>query len=61
MVVYLIKNALIPVIAMVGGAIPIIIGGSLIIELIFNLPGIGLMLFDARTNSLISPSSPLSL
>jgi peptide/nickel transport system permease protein len=41
------KNALIPVITMIGGAIPIIIGGSLIIELIFNLPGIGRMLFDA--------------
>ncbi|MGD0905298.1 MAG: ABC transporter permease [Terracidiphilus sp.] len=41
------KNALIPVITMVGGWIPILIGGSVIIEYIFNLPGVGRLLFDA--------------
>jgi len=41
------KNALIPVITMVGWWIPILIGGSVIIEYIFNLPGVGRLLFDA--------------
>ena len=41
------KNALIPVITMVGGWVPILIGGSVIIEYIFNLPGVGRLLFDA--------------
>ena len=44
------KNALIPVITMVGGWIPILIGGSVIIEYIFNLPGVGRLLFDALNN-----------
>jgi peptide/nickel transport system permease protein len=41
------KNAFIPVITIVGGWIPILIGGSVIIELIFNLPGVGRLLYDA--------------
>ena len=41
------KNALIPVITMVGLQIPVIIGGSAIMETIFSLPGVGLLLIDA--------------
>jgi peptide/nickel transport system permease protein len=36
------KNALIPVITVVGIQVPILIAGSVILETIFNLPGIGL-------------------
>ena len=36
-----IKNALIPVINLIGLQLPILIGGSVIIENIFNLPGLG--------------------
>ena len=35
------KNAMIPVITIIGGNVPIVIGGSIIIEQIFNLPGMG--------------------
>ena len=35
------KNAMIPVITIIGGTVPIVIGGSVIIEQIFNLPGMG--------------------
>ena len=35
------KNALIPVITLVGLQVPILIGGSIVLEQIFNLPGIG--------------------
>ena len=36
-----IKNALIPVVTMIGGSMPLLISGSVIIENIFNLPGLG--------------------
>ena len=42
-----IKNALIPVITLAGLQLPILIGGSVIMENIFNLPGIGRLLLDA--------------
>lgn len=43
------KNALIPVITIVGGMIPLLIGGTVIIEQIFTLPGVGRLLFNALT------------
>ena len=43
------KNALIPVISIVGLQIPIVIGGSVIIEQIFCLPGLGRLILDAVT------------
>ena len=41
------KNALIPVITIVGMQLPILIGGTVIIEQIFNLPGIGRLTISA--------------
>ena len=35
------KNTLIPLVTAVGGMLPLLIGGSVIIENIFNLPGLG--------------------
>ena len=44
-----VKNALIPVVTLIGLQLPILIGGSVIIENIFNLPGLGrLMLSSLR-------------
>jgi len=43
------KNALIPVISLVGLQMPLYIGGSVIIEAIFRLPGVGLFFFEALT------------
>jgi len=41
------RNALIPVITIIGMQIPMVIGGSVIIEQIFNLPGLGRMMLTA--------------
>jgi len=43
------KNALIPVITVLGIQIAQIVGGTVIIETIFGLPGMGRFLFDAIT------------
>ena len=43
------KNALIPVISLIGLQLPLYIGGSVIIEAIFRLPGVGLFFFEALT------------
>ena len=42
-----IKNALIPVVSLIGLQLPILVGGSVIMENIFNLPGIGRLLLNA--------------
>jgi peptide/nickel transport system permease protein len=42
-----IRNALIPVITLVGNQAPVLIGGAVILEQIFVLPGMGLLLLDA--------------
>jgi len=41
------KNALIPVITVIGWEVPVILGGTVIIEQIFSLPGMGRLLLDA--------------
>ncbi len=41
------KNALIPVVTIIGLQVPVLIAGSVILETIFNLPGIGLLLIQA--------------
>ena len=42
-----IKNALIPVITLIGLQLPILVGGAVIMENIFNLPGLGRLLVNA--------------
>ena len=44
---HVLKNALIPVVTLVGFQLPILIGGSVILEQIFVLPGVGTLLLDA--------------
>ena len=41
------KNAMIPVITIVGLQLPVLIGGTVIMERIFNLPGMGRYMLDA--------------
>ena len=41
------KNALIPVVTLIGAELPVMIGGSIIIEQIFALPGTGRFLIQA--------------
>ena len=42
-----IKNALIPVVTLIGMQLPILVGGSVIMENIFNLPGLGRLMVEA--------------
>jgi len=41
------RNAMIPVLTLVGLQAPLLIGGAVIIEQIFIIPGVGLLLLDA--------------
>ena len=41
------KNALIPVVTLIGLQLPILVGGSVIMENIFNLPGLGRLMVNA--------------
>ena len=43
------RNALIPVVSMVGLLVPVVVGGSIVMEQIFALPGIGLYTLEAIT------------
>ena len=42
-----IKNALIPVVTLIGLQLPILVGGAVIMENIFNLPGLGRLMVNA--------------
>ncbi len=42
-----VRNALIPVVTIISGQIPIMIGGAVIMEQIFNLPGMGRLFLDS--------------
>ncbi len=42
-----VKNALIPVVSLIGLQLPILVGGAVIMENIFNLPGLGRLLLSA--------------
>ena len=44
---HLLKNAFIPVVTLIGLQLPILIGGAVIIENIFNLPGLGRLMVTA--------------
>ena len=41
------KNALIPVVTLIGLSIPVLVGGSVIIEQLFVLPGLGRLMLEA--------------
>jgi peptide/nickel transport system permease protein len=44
------KNALIPVVTVIGMQVRVVVGGSLLVEQVFNVPGIGTMLTSAISN-----------
>ena len=54
---HVVKNALIPVVTLIGLQLPILVGGAVIMENIFNLPGLGRLLLTAlndRDYSMVS-------
>ena len=44
------KNALIPVVSLIGLQLPLLVGGAVIMENIFNLPGLGRLLLNALSD-----------
>lgn len=44
---HIIRNALFPMITMMGNALPAILSGSLVIEVIFSIPGMGRLMFTS--------------
>ena len=46
---HVIKNALIPVVTLIGLQLPILIGGSVIMENMFAMPGLGRLMLEALT------------
>jgi len=47
---HLLRNACLPVITLVGLSIPYLVAGNLLIEVLFNYPGLGLLFYDALGN-----------
>lgn len=45
--VHAFRNSLIPLITLMGSLLPILLGGSVIVESIFTIPGMGLLAFEA--------------
>jgi peptide/nickel transport system permease protein len=46
-ITHALKNALIPIVTIVGYQLPLLVGGSVIIENIFGLPGMGRLVVNA--------------
>jgi len=45
------RNSLTPVVAMLGYYVPVLFGGALVIEQLFNYPGMGLLFWNAAQSS----------
>jgi peptide/nickel transport system permease protein len=46
---HIIRNAFFPLITLIGGALPALLSGSLIIEVIFSIPGMGRLMYTSLT------------
>ena len=49
-----VRNALLPVVTLIGSTIGIAIGGAIFIESVFNWPGMGLLLVNAVETARLS-------
>jgi peptide/nickel transport system permease protein len=47
---HLLRNACLPMITLVGLSIPDLLAGNLLVEVLFNIQGLGLMFFNALSN-----------
>ncbi|HET9721043.1 MAG TPA: ABC transporter permease [Solirubrobacteraceae bacterium] len=47
---HLLRNACLPMITLVGLSIPTLLAGNLLIEVLFNYPGLGLLFYNALQN-----------
>lgn len=44
---HVVKNGILPVVTLAGMAVPVIIGGAVLVETVFNIPGIGRLAVNA--------------
>ncbi len=47
---HLLRNSCLPMITLIGLSIPALLGGNLLIETLFNFPGLGLLFYNALQN-----------
>lgn len=47
---HVLRNSLLPLVSVVGISLPTIVGGALLIEVLFDYPGMGLLFWDAEQN-----------
>nr|WP_276320015.1 ABC transporter permease [Haloactinopolyspora alba] len=48
---HVVRNSLVPVVTMLGYYIPVMFGGSLVVESMFNYPGVGFLFWNAAQTS----------
>jgi peptide/nickel transport system permease protein len=51
MYVHALRNAIIPIVTLLGLSIPSIVSGAVLTESVFNYPGMGLLTYSAATNT----------
>ena len=44
---HIFRNSLLSIVTLLGLQLPVVIGGSIFIEVVFNYPGMGLLFFDS--------------
>jgi peptide/nickel transport system permease protein len=47
---HLLRNACVPLVTLVGMSIPLLLAGNLVVESVFNYPGLGLLFFNGLNN-----------
>ena len=45
-----VRNSLIPIVTIMADVLPLLIGGSIVIESLFTIPGMGLLIYEAIFN-----------
>ncbi|MBA2319940.1 MAG: ABC transporter permease [Deltaproteobacteria bacterium] len=45
-----VRNGMIPILTLLGGILPVLVSGSVVIEVVFSIPGMGSFLVDSITN-----------
>jgi peptide/nickel transport system permease protein len=49
LVQHVLRNALLPVVTLIGLFLPVLLSGAVVVETVFNYPGMGLLFWNAAT------------
>ena len=47
---HVLRNALLPVVTLLGGLLPVVLSGAIVTEYVFAWPGVGLLFYEAATS-----------